>query len=109
MKCVRDIGIEELSWHEFKRLFKKKYLSERYYDSKSKEFYELKMGLMTYEEYPTKLLELLRYVLYLKDEKTKVQRFISGIPLEFKDQIKYNEHELTEEVIGKLKHCYEQL
>jgi len=36
--------IEELSWWEFKRLFKKKYLSERYYKSNAKQFYELKMG-----------------------------------------------------------------
>jgi len=62
-----------LRWHEFKRLFRKKYLSERYYDSKAKEFYELKIGSMTNEEYTTKFLELLRYVSYLKDEKTKVQ------------------------------------
>lgn len=61
-----------MSWHEFKRIFRKKYFSERYYDNKAKEFYELKMGSMTYEEYTTKFLELLRYVLYLKDEKAKV-------------------------------------
>jgi len=37
------------------------------------------MGSMTDEEYMTKFLELLRYVPYLKVEKTKVQRFINGI------------------------------
>lgn len=67
MTHVRGINIEELSWHEFKRLFKKKYLSERYYDNKAKEFYELNMGYMTDEEYTTKFLEFLRYVPYLKD------------------------------------------
>ena len=56
MKWVRDIKTEELSWHEFKRLFRRKYLSERYYDGKAKEFYELKMGSMTDEEYTTKFL-----------------------------------------------------
>ena len=30
VKWVRDIRTKELSWHEFKILFKKKYLSERY-------------------------------------------------------------------------------
>ena len=60
--------MEELSWHEFKRLFKKKYLLERYYDDKAKELYELKIGSMTNKEYTTKFLELLRYVPYLKDE-----------------------------------------
>jgi len=28
-KRVRDIRIEELSWHKFKILFRKKYLSKR--------------------------------------------------------------------------------
>ena len=76
MKRVRDIRIEELSSHEFKRLFRKKYLSEKYYDSKSKEFYELKIESMKYEEYTTKFLKLLRYVPYIKVEKTKVQLFL---------------------------------
>ena len=72
MKWVRDIKAEDLSLHEFKRLFRKKYLSERYNDSKAKEFYELNMGAMTDEEYMTKFLELLRYVPYLKEEKAKI-------------------------------------
>lgn len=42
------------------------------------------MGSMKYEEYMTKFLELLKYVPYLKYEKEKFQRFISGFPLEFK-------------------------
>ena len=29
VKLVRDIRAEELSWHEFNRLFNKKYLTER--------------------------------------------------------------------------------
>ena len=61
-----------MSWHEFKRLFRKKYASERYYDGKAKELYEMNMGSMTHEEYMTKFMELLRYVPYLKDEKTKI-------------------------------------
>lgn len=66
------------------------------------------MGSMTNQEYVIKFLGFLRYVLYLKDEKAKFQRFISGLPLAFKDQIKYDEHWSLEEVIGKLKHCYEK-
>ena len=64
-------------WSEFERLFRKKYLSERYYDGREKEFSELKMGSMTDEEYTSGFLELLRYVSYLKEEKAKIQRFIS--------------------------------
>jgi len=97
-----------LSWNEFKNIFLKKYLSERYYDSKAKEFYELKMGLMIDEEYMTKFLELFRYLLYLNDEKDKFQRFVSGFPLAFKDWIEYDEPWSLEEFIGKLSHCYEK-
>jgi len=39
-----------LIWEEFERLFRKKYLPERYYDGKAKEFYKLKMGSMKNEE-----------------------------------------------------------
>ena len=49
------------------------------------------MGSMTEEEYTTKLLELLRYVPYLKDEKAKFQRFLIVFPLEFRDWIEYDE------------------
>ena len=56
----KGIHEEYLSWHAFKRLFKKKYLSERYYDDRAKEFYELQIGSMTDEEYNSKFLELLR-------------------------------------------------
>jgi len=107
VKRVIDTKTEDLNWNEFKRPLRKKYLSERYCDTKAKEFYELKMGSITAEEYTTKFLELLRYVLYLKDEKAKVQRFVSGFPLEFRDQIEYDVPWLLEEVIGKLKHFYE--
>ena len=71
------------------------------------EFYELKMGSMTDEEYTTQFLELLRYVSYLKDENSKVQIFVSGFPLDFRDRIEYDEPRSLEEVIGKLEHCYE--
>ena len=71
VKWVRDIKIDDLSWQKFKSIFRKKYFPERYYDSKAKELYELKMGSMIGEEYMTKFLELLRCVLYLMDEKAK--------------------------------------
>jgi len=93
-----------LSWREFKRIFRKKYLLERYYDGKAREFYELKMGSMTNEEYTMKFLELLRYVPYLTDENAKFQRFVSGFPLEFRDRIEYDEPRSLEEVIRKLKY-----
>ena len=104
VKRIRDIETSELSWWKFRRIFRKKYLAERYYEGKAITFYELKMESMIAEEYTTKFLELLRYVLYLTNEKAKVQRFFSGLPLLFRDRIKHDEPRSLEEVIGKLKH-----
>jgi hypothetical protein len=46
---------------------------EKYFNKKAKEFYELKLGKLTIEEYVSRFLELLRYVPYIKVEKEKVQ------------------------------------
>jgi hypothetical protein len=44
-----------------------KYLSDCYYEGKAREFHEFKLGQMTMDEYVNKLLELLRYVKYIRD------------------------------------------
>ena len=41
LKNVKGIHEEDLSWKKFEKHFKKKYLSENYFDGKTKEFYEL--------------------------------------------------------------------
>ena len=60
------------------------------------------------EEYENKFLELLRYVMYIKNEKVKIQRFLSGLPQSYKDIIEFYEPRTMEEVIRKYKYCYEQ-
>lgn len=69
---IRYIYEEDLNLSGFDRLSKKKYLSQRYFDDREKQFYELNMGSMTDEEYTRKFLELLRYVPYHKEEKAKI-------------------------------------
>ena len=66
------------------------------------------MGSMTDVEYTRRFLDLLRYVSYLKEEKAKIQVFISGLLEEYRDWIEFNEPRLIEESIQKLKHCYEK-
>jgi hypothetical protein len=66
LKNMKGVREEDLSWKRFKKYFRKKYLSERYFDEKAKEFYELKLGQLTIEEYVNKFLDLLRYVPYIK-------------------------------------------
>jgi hypothetical protein len=73
------------------KYFQKKYLSEKYYDKKMQEFFELKLGSMTMDEYERRFLELLRYVGFIKDEKVKIQIFFSGIPSFYNDKIHFDE------------------
>jgi hypothetical protein len=83
-------------------------LSEQYYDKKMQEFFELKLGSMTMDEYERKFLELLRYVDFIRDEKVKIQRFLSGLPSFYKDKIQFDEPKTLEEAIRKDKYLYEQ-
>ena len=66
------------------------------------------MGSTTNEEYTRKVLELLRYMPYLNMEKAKIQRFISGILVAYKDWIEFNDPISLEEAFRKLRHRYEQ-
>ena len=51
------------------------------------------------DEYANKFLELLRYVRYIRDEKVKGQRFLSGFPQSYKDGIEFYEPRTLEEAI----------
>ena len=50
---------------------------------------------------------MLRYVRYIRDEKVKVQRFLSGFQ-SYKDRIEFYEPRTLEEAIRKAKYYYEQ-
>jgi hypothetical protein len=73
LKNVKGVHEEDLSWEQFEKYFRKKSLLKKYFDKNTKEFYELKLGQLTIEEYVNKFLDLLRYVPYIKVEKENVQ------------------------------------
>ena len=100
---VKKSNERKIVWKQFWKYFKEKYLSDRYYDDKIKEFHELRLGHQTMEEYANMFLELLRYVRYIKDEKVKIQRFLSGFPQSYKDRIDFYEPRTPEEAIRKSK------
>jgi hypothetical protein len=52
-----------------------------------KEFFELKMGSMTIDEYERRFLELLKYVSFIKDETVKIQTYLNGLPSFISDKI----------------------
>ena len=88
---AKKINGRKIVWKQFKKYFKRKYLSDRYYDDKIKEFHELNLGQLTMEEYANKFLELLRYVRYIRDDRVKIQHFLSGLPQSYKDTIEFDE------------------
>ena len=55
-----------------------------------------------------KFLSLLRYVPYLVDEKSKVQRFLRCQLYDIKDRIEYDNPKTLEEAMRKVNLCYEQ-
>ena len=55
---LKDIDEDKISWRNFKKYFKKEYLSKHYYDKMMEELFELNLGSMTMESYEKKILEL---------------------------------------------------
>ena len=53
---VKKINERNIAWKQFQKYFKQKYLSDRYYDDKIKEFHELRLGQQTMEECNTPVL-----------------------------------------------------
>jgi hypothetical protein len=90
LKLAKGLKEKNMEWEIFKKHFKKQYLSESYYERKTKEFYELKLGQMSMEDLITKFMELLRFVPYIKYEKVKVQRFLRCLPQLYKDIIEFD-------------------
>jgi hypothetical protein len=73
-----------------------------------KEFFELKLGTKTMEEYDKQFFELLKYVDFIKDEKVKIQRFLSGLTYFYSDKIQYDNPKTLEETIRRARHMYER-
>jgi len=58
------------------------------------------------EENEKKFLEILRYLGFIKDEKVKIQRFLSGFPSFYRDIIHFDEPRTFEGAIRKSKYLY---
>ena len=71
LRNMKNINERKIVWKQFKNYFKQKYLLDRYCDRNIKEFHELKFVQMTMDEDANKVLELLRYVKYIRDDKVK--------------------------------------
>jgi hypothetical protein len=70
------------------------------------EFFELKLGNMSMDEYENNFLELLRYVGFIKEEKLKMKSLLSGMTSLYRDNIQFYEPKNLEEAIRKAKYSY---
>eukprot|EP00253_Pinus_taeda_P026214 PITA_26214 len=108
VKMVRRISEQDVTWEKFQGYFKEKYLTERFYDEKAREFHDLRLGQQTIDEFVTKFTSLLRYVPYIREEKAKVQRFVSSLPLTMRERIEFDNPKTMDEEIRKARLCYQQ-
>ena len=105
---MQHIDENKVNWREFKRYFQNKYLTKWYYDRKMKDFFKLKLGSMTIDDYKRRFLELLNYVLFINDEQVKIQRYLSVFHSFIDDKIQYDDPKMLEETIRHTKCIYDQ-
>jgi hypothetical protein len=63
---------------------------------------------MTMDECEKKFFELLKYFGFIKDEKVKIQIFLSGLPSSHSEKIQYDKPKTLEEAIRRVRNLYEQ-
>jgi hypothetical protein len=62
---------------------------------------------MTIDEYSIRLLELLKFVSFIKDEIVKIKRYFSGLPSFISDKKRYDDPKTLEETIRRAKCLYD--
>eukprot|EP00253_Pinus_taeda_P021744 PITA_21744 len=108
VKIVKGVTEQTISWDNFQKYFKERYLTERFYDEKAREFHDLRLGQQTMDEFITRFTSLLRYVPYIREEKAKVQRFVSSLSPYMRERIEFDNPKSMDEVIRKARICYQQ-
>eukprot|EP00253_Pinus_taeda_P002784 PITA_02784 len=108
VKIVRGVSEQNITWDKFQRYFKERYLTERFYDEKAREFHDLCLGQQTMDEFIAHFTSLLHYVPYIREEKAKVQRFVSSLPSNMRERIEFDNPKTMDEVIRKARICYQQ-
>lgn len=60
------------------------------------------------DEFITRFTSLLRYVPYIREEKAKVQIFVSSLPLYMQESIDFENPKIMDKAIRKARICYQQ-
>ena len=83
-------------------------MSESFFERKvKKEFHELCMGSMTMDAFINIFLDVLHYVLYIKEDKVKIEQFLGCIPPIFWDRIEFGMPKTLDIALHKDRLCYE--
>ena len=91
----------EVTWGDFIRLFKSKYISEHVQDKMEQDFLSLTQGSMMVLEYEAKFAELSRYVPHIMiDERRKVKKFVMGLRPSLRTRLVAFNHQIMEEAFG---------
>lgn len=109
IKTIEEINEQEVTWEQFQKHFKYRYLTEWSYDDKEEQFHNLKLGQQSMDEFVAKLTLLLRYVPYIHEEKAKVQCFISSLPIYMKEKLEFDNLKMMDEVVRKGRIYYHQM
>ena len=72
LKHSKKDELREIWWSKFCNIFQEKYMLERFFDRKVKEFHKLRMESMNMDAFINRFLYLLHYVPYINDEKVKI-------------------------------------
>eukprot|EP00253_Pinus_taeda_P013044 PITA_13044 len=108
IKIVKGLSEQNITWEKFQKYFKERYLTERFYDEKAREFHDLRLGQQSMDEFINRFTSLLCYVPYIKEEKAKVQRFVSSLPAYIRERIEFDNPRTMDEAIRKARICYQQ-
>eukprot|EP00253_Pinus_taeda_P013110 PITA_13110 len=108
IKIVKGVREQNITWEKFQKYFKERHLTECFYDEKAQEFHDLRLGQQSMDEFINRFTSLLHYVPYIKEEKAKVQRFVSSLPAYIREQIEFDNPQTMDEAIRKARICYQQ-
>eukprot|EP00253_Pinus_taeda_P010864 PITA_10864 len=107
-KIVKGVSEQNITWEKFQKYFKERYLTEHFYDEKAREFHDLRLGQQSMDEFINHFTSLLRYVPYIKEEKAKVQRFVSSLLAYIRERIEFDNPKTMDEAIRKARIYYQQ-
>eukprot|EP00253_Pinus_taeda_P035478 PITA_35478 len=107
-KMVKGVSGHTITWEKLHKYFKERYLTKHFYDEKARELHDLRLGQQTMDEFIICFTSLLHHVPYIQEEKAKVQRFVSSLPLIMRERIDFDNPRTMDDAIRNVRISYHQ-